>query len=61
VVARERAKESALRHLLATFFDNSAEQAMTALLELRPGKLSREKLDGLSKMIEQAKKEGGKG
>lgn len=60
VVARDRAKESALRHLLATFFDNSAEQAMTALLELTPGKVSHEKLDGLSKMIERAKKEGGK-
>jgi predicted transcriptional regulator len=58
VVARDRAKESALRHLLATFFDNSAEQAMTALLALKPGKLSREKLDGLSKMIERAKEEG---
>jgi predicted transcriptional regulator len=60
VVARDRAKESALRHMLATFFDNSAEQAMTALLALKPGKFSREKLDGLSQMIERAKKEGGK-
>jgi len=60
VVARERAKETALRHLLATFFDNSAEQAVTALLELRPGSFSREKLDGLSKLIGQAKKEGHK-
>jgi BlaI family transcriptional regulator, penicillinase repressor len=60
VVARDRAKQSALKHLLATFFDNSAEQAMTALLELTPGKFSRERLDGLSKMIEQAKREGGK-
>src|SRR5208282_1116679 len=54
VVARDRAKESALRHLLSTFFDNSAEQAMTALLALKPGKFSREKLDDLSKMIELA-------
>ncbi|HEV1284315.1 MAG TPA: BlaI/MecI/CopY family transcriptional regulator [Bryobacteraceae bacterium] len=58
VVARERAKETALRHLLATFFDNSAEQAMTALLRLAPGKFSREKLDELSGMIEQVRKEG---
>jgi predicted transcriptional regulator len=60
VVARERAKETALRHLLATFFDNSAEQAMTALLQLTPGKFSREKLDELSGRIDQAKKEGHK-
>jgi BlaI family penicillinase repressor len=56
VVARDRAKESALRHLVATFFDNSAEQAMTALLELKPGGFSRENLDGLSKLIEQTRK-----
>lgn len=60
VVARDRAKESALRHLLATFFDNSAEQAMTALMKLTPGKFSRDKWDELSKMIDQAKKEGHK-
>lgn len=58
VVARDRAKESALRHLLSTFFDNSAEQAMTALLELKPGNFSGEKLDNLSKLIDRAKKEG---
>ncbi|MGA3185669.1 MAG: BlaI/MecI/CopY family transcriptional regulator [Bryobacteraceae bacterium] len=60
VVARDKATESALRHLLSTFFDNSAEQAMTALLALRPGKFSREKLDELSELIERAKKEGHK-
>jgi BlaI family transcriptional regulator, penicillinase repressor len=58
VVTRDRAKESALRHLVSTFFDNSAEQAITALLALRPGTFSREKLDELSKAIETAKKEG---
>jgi BlaI family penicillinase repressor len=58
VVARDKAKESALRHLLSTFFDNSAEQAMTALLALRPGGFSREKLDELSGLIERAKKDG---
>jgi predicted transcriptional regulator len=57
VVARDRAKQSALKHLLATFFDNSAEQALTALLELKPG-LSADKLDDLSRLIEKAKKEG---
>jgi BlaI family penicillinase repressor len=56
VVARDRAKQSALKHLLATFFDNSAEQALTALLELKPGGFSMEKLDELSRLIERAKK-----
>jgi BlaI family penicillinase repressor len=57
VVPRERAKDSALRHLLATFFDNSAEQAVSALLSLEPGRLSAGKLEELSKLIEQARHE----
>jgi BlaI family transcriptional regulator, penicillinase repressor len=57
VVPLERAKDSALRHLLATFFDNSAEQAVSALLTLEPQSLSAEKLDQLSRLIEQAKQE----
>jgi predicted transcriptional regulator len=56
VVARDRAKQSALRHLLATFFDNSADQALTALLELKAGGFSMDKLDELSRLIERAKK-----
>src|SRR5437899_11156769 len=32
-VARENAKRSALRHVLRTFFDGSAEQAISALLD----------------------------
>ena len=56
VVARDRAKRSALRHLLATFFDNSAEQAVTALLALQPDGFSGDKLDELSRLIERAKK-----
>ena len=58
VVPRDKAKQSALRHLLRTFFDNSAEQAITALLSLKPAALSRHKLERLSALIERAKKEG---
>jgi hypothetical protein len=47
-----------LRHLLETFFDNSAEQAITALLSLKAGGLARDKLDRLSALIEKARKEG---
>src|SRR5499426_3516210 len=32
-VARDNAKRSALKHLLQTFFDGSAEQAISALLD----------------------------
>src|SRR5690349_16246797 len=58
VVHRDRAKQSALKHLLETFFDNSAEQAITALLDLPSAGLSRKKLDRLSTLIEKAKQEG---
>jgi BlaI family penicillinase repressor len=58
VVARDRAKQSALRHMLETFFDNSAEQAITALLDLKGAGLSPENLDRLSELIEKARKEG---
>jgi predicted transcriptional regulator len=57
VVPRDKAKQSALRQLLETFFDNSAEQALTALLNLKAGGLSRENLDRLSDLIEKAKQE----
>jgi len=55
---RDKARQSALRHLLETFFDNSTEQAITALLTLKGGGLARDKLDRLSALIEKAKKEG---
>jgi BlaI family penicillinase repressor len=55
---REKAKRSALKHVLATFFDGSAEQAVAALLDGSAAKLSGEELNRLSKLIEKAKKEG---
>jgi len=58
MVSQGRAKESALRHLLETFFDNSAEQAITALLDLRTADLGPEQLTRLSDLIEKATKEG---
>ncbi len=57
VIPRERAKESALKHLLATFFDNSAEQAISALLTLKPARLSKEKLAELSDLIRRAREQ----
>src|ERR1035441_10323160 len=38
-LARDRAKRSALSHMLETFFDGSAEQAVAALLDLSSAKL----------------------
>jgi predicted transcriptional regulator len=55
---RDAARKSALTHILKTFFDNSAEQAVAALLELKGPKLSDAQLERVSRMVENAKKEG---
>ncbi len=55
VVAKEKAKRSALRHLVDTFFNGSAEQTMAALLDDDAASLSEAELDGLSQMIEIAR------
>jgi len=57
-LAREKARKSAMKQMLETFFDGSTEQAVAALLNLSKSKLGKEELDRLSKMIETAKKEG---
>lgn len=57
-VARDAARRSALRHLVQTFFDGSATQAMAALLDLSDRTLSREELDRLAQLVERSKEEG---
>ena len=57
-VERENAKRSALRHLLNTFFDGSATQAMAALLDDASLRLPQKDVDRLKAAIERARKEG---
>jgi len=57
-VPRERARASALRQLLPTFFDGSTEQAVAALLDLSSTRLSDAELARLSQLIADARKEG---
>ena len=57
-VPRDEASRSALRQLVRTFFDGSAEQAAAALLDMSGSDLSEQELDRLSDAIEQARKEG---
>lgn len=57
-VARNNAKRSALRHMLQTFFDGSAEQAISALLDDRSAKLSDVELDRLAQLIARARHSG---
>jgi predicted transcriptional regulator len=56
-----RLREDALTHLVETFFDNSVESTMVALLDQKERKLTRDELDRLGKLIEKAKKSGGGG
>jgi predicted transcriptional regulator len=57
-VARGSAQRSALRHILQTFFDGSAEQAISALLDDDSTRLSAAELDRLARMIEHARQSG---
>ena len=57
-VPRERARQSALRQLLHTFFDGSTEQAVAALLDLSSTRMSDAELDRLTDLITEARKEG---
>jgi predicted transcriptional regulator len=57
-LARDNAKRSALRHMLQTFFDGSAEQAISALLDDSSTRLSDRELDRLARMIQQARRTG---
>ena len=55
VVARDKAKRSALKHVVNTFFDGSAAQVMAALFELSPRELGDEDIARLRRLIDEAK------
>jgi predicted transcriptional regulator len=57
-VGRDKAKRTAVKHVLETFFNGSPEQAVAALLDVASTRLTREELDRMSQLIEDAKKEG---
>jgi BlaI family transcriptional regulator, penicillinase repressor len=57
-VGRDKARRSAMRHLVRTFFDGSTEDAVAALLQNDSGAMSDDELERLSQLIEGAKKEG---
>lgn len=53
----EKARQSALRHLVHTFFDGSAEKAVAALLGSEAPHMAAEELERLAALIESARKE----
>lgn len=58
VVSRVKARRSALKSLVQTFFDGSPEQAVAALIDESRAKLGTAELDRLAQLIDQARKEG---
>ena len=56
--ALQSARRSALRHVVQTFFEGSAEQAMAALIDGSGRALSDDELRRMGELIERARKEG---
>ena len=57
-VPRDKARRSALRHVMETFFNGSPEEMLAALVDHRAARLSHEELDRIADLISRAKKEG---
>ncbi len=58
VVSRAKARRSAMKALVETFFGGSPEQAVAALIDESHAKLSNAELDRLAALIAAARKEG---
>jgi len=56
-VPLSKARRSAVKHLLQTFFDDSAGEAVASLLGSSAGKLKPEELDKIEELIARARKE----
>jgi BlaI family penicillinase repressor len=57
-IPTQKAGFAALKHLVHTFFDGSAEQALVALVQMSDANLTPAELERLSERIGKAKKEG---
>jgi predicted transcriptional regulator len=58
LLPREKARRSALSHLMQTFFDGSTEDVVAALLDISEDSLSEADYERLTGLIEKARKEG---
>jgi BlaI family transcriptional regulator, penicillinase repressor len=57
-LARTAARKSALRHLVDTFFDGSAENVVAALLGGEGARVSEEELQRIADLVAKARREG---
>jgi len=55
-VGRDKAKRSALKHVLDTFFGGSASQVVAALVDLAPGDLEKDEIARLQRIVDRAKR-----
>jgi predicted transcriptional regulator len=55
---REEARQNALKHIMQTFFDDSTEDVVAALLNISEGSLSEIEYKRLAELIKKARKEG---
>lgn len=55
---KDKARKSALSHLMRTFFDGSTESVVAALLDISEDNLSEEDYRRLTELIEKARTEG---
>ena len=54
----ERARDDALKHVIRTFFDGSAEQAVAAVLRMSDAKLSDAEIEDMRERIKKARISG---
>jgi predicted transcriptional regulator len=59
-VPRSAVRQSALKHLVDTFYDGSTEKVVAALLGVEGSKLSPDELDRIAEMVDKARKGGRK-
>jgi BlaI family penicillinase repressor len=57
-VARDKARTAAIDHLVDTFFEGSAEEALAALLKRSDLEMSEEQIERLASTIRRAREEG---
>lgn len=57
IVDPNKAKRSAVKHLVDTFFRDAPEQVVAALLDVSSKRLTQEELDRMAEMIQKARRE----
>jgi BlaI family transcriptional regulator, penicillinase repressor len=56
-VPRDKAKRSAVKHLVDTFFKDAPDQVVAALLDVSSTRLTRAELDRMAEIIDKARRE----